>query len=179
MSRKPRADSYYDTLSPKQQERIVEHARAHKLEETVAWHQADGLSGGSVSSLSRWLSGWRLRERLAQNATIVDTVLAEAQKNDPTLTTEKLFPVGQAMFSAMAIDAQDPQVWLATQRLELERHSAEARWKIEREKLAQAERKIVLLEAKAAQADATEQVLTSAMTEEERAQRIKEIYGRA
>lgn len=175
MSRKPRADSYYDTLSPKQQERIVEHARAHKLEETVAWHQADGLAGGSVSSLSRWLSGWRLRERLRQNETIVDTVLAEAQKNDPSLTTEKLFPLGQAMFSAMAIDAQDPQVWLATQRLELERQTAEARWKIEREKLDQAERKIVLLEKKAAQADEAKEVINSTLTPEEQRARLKEI----
>lgn len=40
------------------------------------------------------------------------------------------------------------------------------------------ERRIVILEKKSAQADATAQVLDTPMTDAERAERIKEIYGR-
>ena len=47
------------------------------------------------------------------------------------------------------------------------------------EKIKLDKRKVALLEQKAAQADATEKVLTDAeLTAEQRAQRIKEIYGR-
>lgn len=153
MSRKPRADSFYDTLPPATQQTIAEHALKHTLEETLAWHQSGGMAGGSVTALSRWLAGWRLREQMDRNASIVQQALDDAKRNNPEITQDQLFSLGQSLFSGMAIEQQDPQIWLATQRLELEKQTAEARWKLEREKLDQAERKIVLLEKKAAAFD--------------------------
>ena len=165
--RKPNSNAVLKTLPDERQATIAQYARDHSLEETVKWLIEDGLET-STGALSNFLSWYSLQQQLARNASTVETLLADYVKTDPKLPPEKIQAMGQAFFSAMCLAQQDPDAWVLVQRLNLQRSA-----------LALDERRISLLEKKAAQSEATEKVLDDKkLSPEERALRIKEIYGR-
>ena len=134
MNKKARPDSVLKTLPADRQGAIAEYALGHTLAETVKWLRADGVHTSS-SALSLFLSSYRLSQRLAHNESTVDTLLTKLQGTRPDWTAQQLHEAGQAFFSALAIDAQDADVWTATQRLTLDRDSARTRAEFEREKI--------------------------------------------
>lgn len=174
MRSKPRSDSALKTLPAIRQEAIADYARDHSLQDTVAWLRADGCKT-SKSALSDFLSWHGLQAQLRKNELTVETLLADLARENPDWDPEKIQTVGQNFFTALALQQQDPQVWVATQRLNLDQVSAKTRFEIEKQKLGQSERKIALLEKKAAQLDQVKGVVNSQLSPEEQKQRLKEI----
>lgn len=166
--KKPRADSVLKTLPPDRQAAIAEYLREHSLKDTRQWLAADGLKT-SEAALSGFLSWFALQARLQRNGSTVAQVLADLKQEDPSLNDEQLDRAGQRFFTALAISEEDSLAWKRAQDI-----------KVKNQALVLLERRIKLLEAKATQADETDKVLKDAeLSPEQRAQRIKEIYGRA
>ncbi len=167
IGRKPRADSRLKNLPDDQQAEIAEHARHHRLVETQAWLRERGIRT-STGALSDFLSWYRLQEAIRRNEQTVATLLQWWQTQHPQASAEELEQIGQAFFSALALQQQDSRAWAAIQQLALRRRQID----VERDKLE-------LLKRRAEQADRTEAVLADAtLSPEERQQRIREIYGR-
>jgi hypothetical protein len=120
MSRKPRSDSQLKTLPDERQADIIDHLRNNSLAATVAWLRSSGVET-SAAALSDFHSWFHLRSRLARNQSTVETLLEKIQAEDPAIAPEKLFMLGQEMFSAMAIEQADPKSWYLTQRLNQKR----------------------------------------------------------
>lgn len=165
MSRKPRSDAVLKTLPPKRQQQIVDYALGHSLADTVEWLRADGLKT-SNAALSEFCSWYQLRQRLDQMGSTVETLVENLRRRQPGLSPEELFGIGQTLFGALAIQSHDPKTWLGTQRLALKQREIQLD-----------ERRIRLLEQKAAQADQAEEVAKSDLTPEQKAARFKEIFG--
>lgn len=109
-SKKPRADAVLKTLPPDRQAAIADYARAHTLTETRQWLAADGLKT-SEAAISLWLSWHGLQQRLARNASTVETLLDRLVKTRPDWTPEQLNSAGQIFFTEMAMADQDPEQW--------------------------------------------------------------------
>jgi hypothetical protein len=116
--KKPRGDSPLNRLGPDRQQAIADFADTHTLDETVKWLRDDGFST-SRTALSDWLSAWRLGAQLRRNESTVETVLREIK--NPDWTPDQVQRAGQAFFSALALDQQDPKGWFLTQQLALKK----------------------------------------------------------
>lgn len=158
MSAKPRSDSKLKTLPEDRQEQIVAWATSPKTDTCPGGLQhaqeqlaQDGLKV-SLRALSEFLSWSRLRSRFATADNRAQQVVELLKEKDPSLSPEKLRELGHALFTAEAISAEDPQTFVALERLDLDRRTARTRGEIEREKLKLANRRVRLLEANAATA---------------------------
>lgn len=134
MSRKVRSDARLKNLPEERQEAIADYARTHSIEETIEWLRADGVVSSS-GALSNFLADWRLSEQMDLNATTVGVLMQSAKREHPEFTESQIAMLGQAFFSALALNQQDPDIWVATQRLALDKESAAARAAFEREKI--------------------------------------------
>lgn len=117
-TRKARSDSKLKTLPEERQHSIAEFARAHSLDDTVAWLKEDGLTS-SAAALSEFLSWYALRAQLARNQSTVESVLEELKQSRPELTESQLFAAGQSFFGALAIEKQDAEAWSYVQGLKI------------------------------------------------------------
>lgn len=125
----------------------------------------------SISAFSRFWDAYcspALLQRRSRAVKLSDEVAVEARANPGQFTEATIDQLSQKAFELASSPGANPKDVKALFSLVLKSRDQDL-----------IERRVKLLEAKAAQADATERVLTSAMTDEERAQRIKEIYGRA
>ncbi len=164
--RKPRGDSVLKTLPPERQSALAEHAAAHTLAETVSWLSADGVETSSAA-LSQFLSWFLLRQQLERNNSTVREMLAELKREQPDLSDDQMFRVGQMYFTALAIEQKDSLSWKRAQDAAAKRKVSE-----------QNDRRLVLLEQKAKQAEQAETVTNDAtLTAEEKQQRIRQIFG--
>ncbi len=120
-----------------------EEEKKHTYVEVLAWLQGQGISS-SLGALSEFYSWLRLKlriERAAERATQVRMELAK----DSTVTPDDLERIAQTVFTAETIEGGDVEAFvkLATLRLN-------------RQRVDQDERKLKLLEAKAARLDELE-----------------------
>lgn len=148
-AKKPRADSVLKTLPPERQSAIAAYAREHTLQQTVAWLAADGLKT-SDSSLSDFLSWFALQQQLKRNESTVETLVANMVATRPGWTPEQIHAAGQSFFTALAMEQQNVDAWVLTQRLALQR-----------EQLALEDRRVKLLEQKAAAYDEVKKAVNS------------------
>lgn len=155
------------------------------LAEMQAALKQDGLTI-STGSLSLYLSAQRearLQERLFDMIATGGRMNADLDKafaRNPAPEIARLNQVVKTLVMSLQVQgtANPELLELATQlyRTVLEFAKLEAKQRDQ----SLAERRVELLEKKAAQSDATEKVLSDAeLTPEQREQRIKEIYGRA
>ena len=164
---KPRADSPLKTLPEARQDTIAEYLRDHTLAETRAWLAADGLKT-SITALSLFSAWHTTRRQLARNDATVQALLEDLKTSSPDWTPNQIDQAGQAFFTALSIQQQDPRGWASAQAISLKRSE-----------LLLAREKFDLLKAQADQATATEKTLDDAtLTPADRARRIAEIYGR-
>jgi len=131
--------------------------------EVLAWLKAEHGIDSSLGALSEFYSWLRLKRRIesaAQRATQVRMELAK----DSSITPDDLERIAQTVFTAETIEGGDVEAFvkLATLRLNSRR-------------VDQDERKLKLLETKAAKLDATVAVMEQKLTPEEQARRIREI----
>jgi len=165
--KKPRSDSRLKTLPEGEQAALAEYLTSHGLADTREWLAARGVKT-SVAALSDFNGWYSLRRRLERRGTVVETLLEGLKERQPELSAEQVFEIGQGLFAALAIEEQDVGTWFKTQKLSLERRG-----------LSQEERRIVLLEKRAAQAEQAQAVVGSDLSPEEQRNRLKEIFGLA
>jgi hypothetical protein len=122
--RKPNSNAVLKTLPDERQATIAQYARDHSLEETAKWLGDDGIKT-STGALSNFLSWHSLQQQLSRNASTVETLLAEALKANPNWTPAQIEQAGQAFFSALALEQQDPKQWFFAQQLALKKQGLE------------------------------------------------------
>lgn len=176
MNRKPNSNSKLKTLSPERQADVAEYARTHSLAETVGWLRADGVHSSS-SSLSEFLSWWALQQTFARAESNTHQFKEWLAKVSPELSEEQLDARAALLFQFEAVKTGDPDTYLA---FATARHKAKMdglKFQQGERKLAQDDRRIALLEKKAAQADQAENVTKSDLTPEEKQLKLKQIFG--
>lgn len=176
-NKKTRADSVLGTLPEERQAEIAEHAAKNSLADTVAWLKADGLKISS-GNLSRWLSQWRLSQIFARSNSRAERVRELLLKSNPQIAPEELDRQAALMFQLAAIEEGDSKTWLeiasARQKAKTEKVKAEQREKV----ISQNDRKLSLLEKKAAQADRAKGILTDKeLSEEEKKLKMHALFG--
>lgn len=122
--KKPRGDSPLNRLGAERQQAIVDHAGAHTLAETVKWLRDDGVITSSTA-LSDWLSSFRLGAQMRRNESAVERLMRDLSKEHPEWTIEQLQKVGQAFFTSLAVEQQDPKGWFLAQQLALKEKQLE------------------------------------------------------
>ena len=123
--RKPNANAVLKNLPEPRQAEIYARCNLPAKEgggfaNVRAWLAEDGIRT-SEAALSYFFSWYGLRQQVARNEQTVETLLEKFREADPDATPEKVQSIGQAFFSAMALDQQDPKVWYLTQQLGLKR----------------------------------------------------------
>ena len=116
------------------QAEIADYAANHTLPETVEWLATQSIRT-SLSTLSRFLAWYRLREELERNAMTVETLLADLRCQEPDITPERLQQLGQNFFGRMVLQLQDPRLWLQSQELELKKHRLQLDWQKHRDQI--------------------------------------------
>lgn len=165
--KKPRADSKLKTLPSAKQDQLWEFLKDHGYEEALAFCKTELGVRTSVGALSDWFSWYPLSKQLQEAASLTNTLKTELLNlPDLDLSDDQLSKAGQVMFEMIAIKQKDSKLYQGLRGLRLR----------ERAQMAD-ERRIVLLEEKAKQADAArETVESSQLTEVQKAARLREIF---
>ena len=152
--------------------------------EARAWLQSDCGVETSNAALSDWYSWYGLRLRTERRKAIVEQAVSELAKSDPTKSLEDLQAFGQVLFTSEAIEASDAkaftEVWRASEKA-LTRKQAKEQSELDRairEKALELDaRKVAILEKKAALADAATEIVNSDALEDEKAAKMKALFG--
>ena len=168
-TRKARSDSKLDALPEEQRLGLRDGLlEGWKYDDALSWLETECGVRSSLSSLSAFYQRHCapvLRDRRRLAALKAEALGEEAGKTDWDTASIELLK--QVAFEAMGNPDSDPKDVERLFKLLLKARS-----------LDQDERKLELLEAKAKQADEAEAIAGNAdLSEEERAQRIKEIFG--
>lgn len=75
----------------------------------------------SSAALSGFYSWWTMRQQLVRNESTLAGLLESLEEKQPGMSAQQLETVGQAFFTALAVEQQDPKAWVATQRLMVDR----------------------------------------------------------
>lgn len=169
-ARKPRGDSVLKTLPPERQATIIEHISQHTLAETREWLAADGLKT-SLPSLSEFFSWYHLRKQFSTIESDTLTLLQLLKKQRPELDQSALDTYASEYFQLRALKQDDPETYLAWA-------TARTNARLKERALALEERRVKLLEEKAAKAEQAEQIEGSTLSESEKAERIRAIFKR-
>jgi len=149
-NKKPRADSVLKTLPPDRQAVIAEYLRAHSLEDTRAWLAEDGLKT-SIAALSEFFSWHALEVKRQRREQAIEHWMECEKLDHPELSDEELFTRGQRKFSMISIAEEDPENWARIQATGFKKLQ-----------LSQEDRRIKLLEQKAAAFDRAQAALSEA-----------------
>lgn len=165
MRQKPRSDSRLKLLPDDRQEQIIEWCETPKSETCVGGLQfareqlaADGVKV-SVTTLSDFYSWYQLRRGYELAAEHAEQQKALMVEFDPS-ATDRAEAFGDFVFLQEALKLKDPKAFVALGNLRENRKSRQLRERIDSRKLDLAERRVVLLEQRMAEAKAK---LTAAM----------------
>lgn len=164
---KPRADSKLKTLPFAQQEQVFALCQTMSYAAVrSAVQQKFGLdtSEAALSAFYRWYPTARRLEDAAGTADEVRQILKELPGLN--LSDEQVSRAAQAAFEAQCLKSGDVESFIGLRKLRQKDRDQE-----------QTDRRIALLEKKAALADAAEGVVhDQALTEEQKAARLREIF---
>lgn len=166
-SRKPRGDAKLKTLPEELQAEI--HARLGKGTHAAVrkWLEAEMSISTSLGALSDFYSWYSLRRDLQDADQEVQSLLQLISEGEYNLDTRQLESLGNTLFLLRARASGD---W--------KQHKAAVELLLKSRKVSVEERKVTLLEAKAAQADQAKELLGDAdLTPEERDRRMKAVFG--
>jgi hypothetical protein len=169
---KPRGDSPLTRVTAERADEIQDYLLTHTLDETVAWLREAGVVT-SQTALSNWLARRRIETALARNRSTSEALMQRTRERHPEWSEEQLQEAGQMFFTELAIHQEDPQIWRITQQLRIAQENLDAKHR----GLALQERRIKLLEEKAAQSEETRKVLSAPINAEEQLARIRQVYG--
>jgi hypothetical protein len=131
----------------------------------------------SDSQLSLWRS-WQFQQRRMESLNSVTEQFEEFYaKANPAASREVIRQMGIAFFMSEAANRGDAEGFHAFASLDIKDNSAKTKALQEEKKLNISERRLQLLEAKAAQADQAKEVLDGPKTPEEKQAAIRAIFG--
>lgn len=167
--RKPRSDSWHSGLTVRQLDQCDEWCRTIGYAEAIKRIESEFGLKPSITAVSNWWGTWPLQRAFLTAGSVAERI-KEAARDIPNLniTPEQMEQLGQTAFMVDALSRMDRDTFFEAKR------SAQK----DRE-LSMTERRIALLERKAAQADAAEEVVTSTLTPEEKQAKMREIFGLA
>jgi hypothetical protein len=148
------------------------------------WLAAEGCpaGAGTISVYLRRLRSERRQAAILAKITSGSRQAEEVEKQfaqNPAPAVETIIKLLRVQIMQLALETEDkPQLMEVTNALTktvMEFASAQTKAEIEKQKLGQSERKIVLLEKKAAAFDQAREVVQSKLSPEEQRQRLKEI----
>lgn len=168
MSRKPRADAKLKTLPDALQERLYQELRRTSQEKVIAWLKADHEIETSAGALSEFFSWYPRSQSLRNAASFADQFLAQAQKLPEFKgNVTDLQRAAEVLFQIQAAQDRDPKLFVELMKISLAKKDQELN-----------ERKVKLLEAKAALAEKAEGILGDKnLTEEEQAAQVRALFG--
>lgn len=118
-------------------------------------------SMGALSNFYKWL---RFKRRMESGKALAEQVAREMQTSG--MTVEQAHESAQYVFAQRTLDTDDPKLFIQLMKL-----------KLQEDKIKNDSRRIEILERKAALADKAKNVSDDdALTDEEKAQRIKQIF---
>lgn len=166
--KKPRGEAILKNLPDALQERLWQFARRNTGAKTCAWLMENHGVKVSEATLSVWFS-WYPRSLTLRMAASSASELEATLRKLPELkiSAEQATQVAAVSFELQAAQDRDADLFMALQK-----------GKLERARLALDERKVKLLEAKAALADQAKAVTSDAeLTDEQKLTRFKQIFG--
>jgi hypothetical protein len=113
---KPRSDSVLKTLPEERQDEIAEFAQEKSLRETVGWLSEGGIKTAK-SSLSDFLTWYRLKQTMRRNQAAIQTLLTEIATEHPEITPDSLHHIGHVFFASLALQKQDHKAWYMTEQI--------------------------------------------------------------
>jgi hypothetical protein len=149
-TRKHHPDSKLKTLPQERQDQIARYAQDNSLAKTVEWLDGQGIQI-SDSSLSRFLSWYRLRQQMERNQNTFTELLSDLKRNDPDLTADRLQQIGHVFFAGKALEHQDQRGWYLIQQIAVRKAQVELEIQKHKDEL-QAHKDALERELKAAQA---------------------------
>jgi hypothetical protein len=165
--RKPSAASKLKTLPEAKQAELYELLKTTPLHTAVVTLAKEWRLQTSTRALSVFFSWYRGQQRFSRLQGIAESMQERAKQANPALSEDALFAIGQEVFTQLAIDDEDSLSWLRAQSIAMKRRA-----------LDQDERRLKLLEAKAALADQAEAVERAPeLSPEEKLARYKQIFG--
>lgn len=148
---KPRSDSKLKTLPEDRQEQIIAWSMERKTETCPGGLQhareqlaADGIKV-SLSTLSEFVSWWRLQRRFAAASSRAKQIEEMLREQDPSMSPEKVREMGQKIFTLEAVESGDAKSFVALEHLALDQRSAVAKFELEKQKLDVSKRRLQLL----------------------------------
>jgi len=121
---------------------------------------------------------WQQHQRRLENYNVLLANFEEFYRaSNPGATPEKVRAAGIAFFMTEAVANGDREGFTDVARLDLSERTAKTKAGFEERKISVSERKVKLLEQKAKQAEATEKVLSSKLTPEEKEAEYRRIFG--
>jgi hypothetical protein len=183
LPRKKRGDSILDKLQPALQEDLTAYGESHTLDETLVWLRERGVKI-SRSALARWLDGRRtaaLHDRILRSIATGAELIRDCEREygrNPAPSVDQLIRLFRTLVMQLAASgAADPDFLrlaapMMSQVLEAERLA------VKRQELLLDERRVAVLERRAAAADAAEKVAADdSISAEDRMARIRDIFG--
>lgn len=166
-ARKQRGDSRLKTLKEDLQAVIVAKCAEGKYEDVRRWLKAEWKLTTSVGALSDFFSWYSLKQRLQKADGYARNLVQLATDHGLDLDAKKSAEVSNAVFLNLAAQSGDFETFEAAFKLILKS-----------QKQSIDERKVALLEAKAAKADAAEKLLNDqSLTTAQKQARMKEVFG--
>ena len=165
--RKTRSDAKLKLLSPTDRAEVAGWLEQHSQAETrrlIAEKHGFEVAASTLTEFYQW---FHLSSRIEETASFVDRA-REDLKALPglDLNDDQLARIGQALFEMQAVKERDGKLFVALRK---QRLTADAQ-RLEREKFEAMQRR---------EEEARKTVGDEALTAEEKARRIKEIFGRA
>jgi hypothetical protein len=161
--KKPNANSPLQLLPEERRAHIMEMLEGKSYEDVRKILADDGFKT-SIRALKEFYSWYQLRQLFKEDRDMSDQFEEELKNFDPSMPKETISLFGDRVFLKLAIKRQDNLEWVRLRR-------EEAREK----QNALQERRIAVLEKKAAQADQAKEVINSTLTPEEQRERLREI----
>ena len=168
--KQPRADAKIKTLPEETQAGLFRLFSAEGGRDAMTLEEVRGVLASqhglsvSLASLSEWRSWYGLRARMDAAKCRAEQARLERLSKNPDMSPEKLEAVAQMVFTAETLEGGDIKNYVALATLRLN----ERRTRLE-------ERRVAVLEMKAAQADQAKDVLGQSLTPEEQNRRLREI----
>lgn len=159
-ARKPRPDAKLKTLPPERRAVIAEHLRSHTLDETQAWLAADGLKT-SRSALSEFLSWFAQQEELQATNDLLLSFEGFCREKNPDWNEEKVRSAGIQFFLANSVARKDAEQFANIVTLDQRERFGRTKAAQDERRLNQQDRKIALLEKKAAAYDQVKAAVNS------------------
>lgn len=168
MSRKPRADAKLKTLPDALQERLYQELRRTSQAKVIAWLKTDHEIETSAGALTDFFTWYPRTQSLRHAATFADQFVAQASKLPEFAgNVSELQRAAEVLFQIQAAQDRDPKLFVELMKISLAKKDQELN-----------ERKVKLLEAKAALADQAKEVTDAKdLTPEEQLKRYRQIFG--